>query len=117
MIFQSHYLFLIQSFCLNATAGKNTSPIWEILTLDYYFLGFKLPKAVNGAWIGGCIDGTGNVAVSAEMMDNESIQETAIVIKMCQNILIGFVCAYLVIFTLYYIQGSFSRPKIVLDAL
>lgn len=53
---------------------------------------------VIGAWIGGSIDSTGQVAASAQM-GGDSVLKSAIVVKMAQNILIGPLC---VVFTAYF---------------
>ncbi|QDV75822.1 YeiH family protein [Botrimarina mediterranea] len=53
-----------------------------------------LPPAVGGAWIGGTIDSTGAVGAAGTMLaskDDRTALDTAVTIKMIQNVLIGVV--------------------------
>lgn len=50
----------------------------------------NLTEAVAGAWIGGTVDSTGAVVVAGSMVGAQAM-EVAAIVKMLQNVLIGFV--------------------------
>lgn len=56
-----------------------------------------LSEAVGGAWIGGTVDSTGAVVVAGSMV-GQTAMEVAAVIKMLQNVLIGFVAFFFAVF-------------------
>jgi uncharacterized integral membrane protein (TIGR00698 family) len=51
----------------------------------------NLPSTVAGAWIGSSIDNTGAVIAAGEVFGTEAALETAALVKMAQNVLIGMV--------------------------
>lgn len=51
---------------------------------------FGLSEVVGGAWIGGTVDSTGAVVVAGSMVGPKAM-EVAAIVKMLQNVLIGFV--------------------------
>lgn len=55
-----------------------------------------MSPAVAGAWIGGTIDTTGAVVAAGEIAGPQAMQ-VAVVVKMVQNVLIGFVAFFLAI--------------------
>ena len=69
-----------------------------------------LSEAVGGAWIGGTVDSTGAVVVAASMVGNEAM-EVAAVIKMLQNVLIGFVAFILATFFITRVERGPDDPK------
>jgi uncharacterized membrane protein YadS len=54
----------------------------------------SLNAGVTGAWIGGCIDSTGQVVASASL-STDAVLQTATIVKIAQNFLIGPVCLVL----------------------
>ncbi|MDG5788023.1 putative sulfate exporter family transporter [Evansella sp. AB-P1] len=58
---------------------------------------FGIDPIVGGAWLGGTIDATGAVVAAGSLL-GENAMEVASVIKMVQNILIGFVAVGIAIF-------------------
>jgi uncharacterized membrane protein YadS len=49
-----------------------------------------LPTNMAGAWIGGVIDSTGAVVAAGEVIKGKAAVESAALVKMAQNVLIGF---------------------------
>ncbi len=67
---------------------------------------------VGGAWIGGTIDSTGAVVAAGAMLGPEAM-ETAAVIKMIQNILIGVIAFCVAVFwVIVYEKGTASGAAI-----
>lgn len=58
---------------------------------------FGIDPIVGGAWLGGTIDATGAVVAAGSLL-GDSAMEVASVIKMVQNILIGFVAVAIALF-------------------
>jgi uncharacterized membrane protein YadS len=56
-----------------------------------------LPTNMAGAWIGGVIDNTGAVVAAGEVIGTKSSIEAAALVKMSQNILIGFAAFFLAV--------------------
>ena len=90
-----------------ALMGVLNAPLMPLMPLIARSM--KVNSVVEGAWIGGSIDSTGQVVASAQM-GSALVLQTAVIIKMAQNILIGPLC---VIFTAYF-QKSF-QPSILVS--
>jgi uncharacterized membrane protein YadS len=58
---------------------------------------------VGGAWLGGTIDSTGAVAAAGGMLDKTAL-ETAVTVKMIQNILIGVVAFCVAVYWVTYVE-------------
>lgn len=71
-----------------------------------------LNEFVAGAWIGGTVDATGAVVASASIL-GESATEVAAIIKMIQNVLIGFLAFILAIIwvTQFEAQETGRQPS------
>ena len=69
-----------------------------------------LGAAVGGAWIGGTVDSTGAVVVAGSML-GQTAMEIAAVIKMLQNILIGFVAFVLATFWIARVERNPYEPR------
>ncbi len=67
-----------------------------------------LSPEVGGAWIGGTIDSTGAVAAAGEALGKEG-RDTAVTVKMIQNILIGVVALGVAIYWTRWIEKSNSQ--------
>ena len=66
-----------------------------------------MPPAVGGAWLGGTIDSTGAVAAAAESKYLGSIGlETAVTVKMIQNILIGVTAIAVAIYWTRWVEPN-----------
>jgi uncharacterized membrane protein YadS len=73
---------------------------------------FGIDPIVGGAWLGGTIDATGAVVAAGSML-GENAMEVASVIKMVQNILIGFVAVAIALFFVSranHVQGAERKP-------
>lgn len=57
----------------------------------------NLPTNMAGAWIGGVIDNTGSVVAAGEIVGSEQSLKAAAIVKMAQNVLIGFAAFFLAI--------------------
>ena len=75
-----------------------------------------LDPVIGGAWIGGTIDATGAVVAAGEALGDVG-SETAVTVKMIQNILIGIVAFFVAIYWTRWVevekdQGSTSTNKV-----
>jgi uncharacterized integral membrane protein (TIGR00698 family) len=68
--------------------------------------------AVAGAWIGGTIDTTGAV-VAAGAIAGEAAMSVAVVVKMAQNVLIGFAAFFLAIWFTFKGQAVGQKPSLM----
>jgi uncharacterized integral membrane protein (TIGR00698 family) len=55
----------------------------------------NLPTNMAGAWIGGVIDNTGAVVAAGEVIGTKASLDSAAMVKMAQNILIGFAAFFM----------------------
>lgn len=69
-----------------------------------------LSEAVAGAWIGGTVDSTGAVVVAGSMVGPYAM-EVAAIVKMLQNVLIGFVSFGWAIFFLTRVERNENSEK------
>jgi uncharacterized membrane protein YadS len=72
-----------------------------------------LTPAMAGAWVGGTIDTTGAVVAAGTLVDPQTGLQVAALVKMAQNVLIGFAAFFLAIwatFSLERKQGA-ERPR------
>lgn len=78
------------------------------MPLVVQWLGFN--QFVGGAWLGGTIDSTGAVAAAGEFLGEDAL-DTATVIKMIQNVLIGLIAFLIAVFwVLYFSAAESGRP-------
>ncbi|CAM9482010.1 unnamed protein product, partial [Ectocarpus fasciculatus] len=84
------------------------TPLMPLLPLLY--TQYNVNPSVVGAWIGGSIDSTGQVIASASLGSSDAMLETATIIKMVQNVIIGPVCLAL---TMYFQKTL--KLQIILD--
>lgn len=68
--------------------------------------------AVAGAWIGGTIDTTGAVVAAGAIAGDEAMS-VAVVVKMAQNVLIGFAAFFLAIWFTFKGQAVGQKPSIM----
>ncbi len=72
-----------------------------------------LNPIVAGAWIGGTVDSTGAVVAAGQILGDNAMQ-TAAVVKMIQNILIGIIAFGVALYWVARIEpGSEGRPQLV----
>ncbi len=72
-----------------------------------------LDPIIAGAWIGGTVDSTGAVVASGQILGDDAMQ-TAAVVKMIQNILIGVIAFGVAIYWVARIEpGSGNRPQAI----
>lgn len=72
-----------------------------------------LSEAVAGAWIGGTVDSTGAVVVAGSMVGTLAM-EVAAIVKMLQNVLIGFVAFAWAVFFVTKVEreSGIDRPSL-----
>jgi uncharacterized integral membrane protein (TIGR00698 family) len=71
-----------------------------------------LDPVMAGAWIGGTLDSTGAVAAAGEFLGEEALQ-TAAVIKMIQNLLIGIMAFCIALYWVARVEpGTGGKPQI-----
>ncbi|MBA7504228.1 hypothetical protein ES706_02855 [subsurface metagenome] len=73
----------------------------------------NLPTNMAGAWVGGVIDNTGSVVAAGEIIGTKASLEAAAMVKMAQNILIGFVAFILAIWATMSLErkAGAARPS------
>lgn len=73
----------------------------------------NLGPVIGGAWIGGTIDSTGAVAAAGGMLGDAAL-ETAVTVKMIQNILIGVIAFGVAVYWVTWVEPSATgiRPDI-----
>lgn len=74
--------------------------------------GVGMSPAVAGAWIGGTIDTTGAV-VAAGAIAGEAAMAVAVVVKMAQNVLIGFAAFFLAIWFTFKGRATGEKPTVM----
>ena len=73
----------------------------------------NLPTNMAGAWLGGVIDNTAAVVAAGDVIGTKAAGDAAAMVKMAQNVLIGFAAFFLAIwatFTLDRVPGA-ERPS------
>jgi uncharacterized membrane protein YadS len=67
-----------------------------------------------GAWIGGVIDNTGAVVAAGEVLGKKAALQSAALVKMAQNVLIGFAAFLLAIWATLSLEkkSSAERPSL-----
>lgn len=79
-----------------------------MVTMPLFCRWVGMDALVGGAWIGGTVDSTGAVVLAGEALGDMAAQVAALV-KMIQNILIGFIAfAVAIFFTMHVDRGSSS---------
>jgi uncharacterized integral membrane protein (TIGR00698 family) len=66
-----------------------------ILVMPPIAKGLNLPNNWAGAWVGGVIDNTGAVVAAGGIIGGEAAFKTAALVKMAQNVLIGFAAFFM----------------------
>ncbi len=72
-----------------------------------------LPGNMAGAWLGGVIDNTGAVVAAGEVFGGKAALDSAALVKMAQNILIGFAAFLLALWATLSLEkkGTGERPS------
>jgi len=72
-----------------------------------------MPTNMAGAWLGGTIDNTGAVVAAGEVMKSKASLDTAALVKMAQNILIGFAAFFLAVWATLRLdkKSASERPS------
>jgi len=73
----------------------------------------SMPTNMAGAWLGGTIDNTGAVVAAGEVMKSKASLDTAALVKMAQNILIGFAAFLLAVWATLKLdkKSASERPS------
>lgn len=73
----------------------------------------NMPTNMAGAWVGGVIDNTGSVVAAGEIIGTKASLEAAAMVKMAQNVLIGFVAFILAIWATMSLErkAGAARPS------
>jgi uncharacterized membrane protein YadS len=66
-----------------------------ILVMPPIAKAMHLPTNMAGAWVGGVIDNTGAVVAAGEVIGTKAALDAAALVKMAQNVLIGFAAFFL----------------------
>jgi len=74
-----------------------------------------LPTNMAGAWIGGVIDNTGSVVAAGEIIGTKSSIDAAAMVKMAQNVLIGFAAFFMALWATMSldVKEGAERPSFV----
>jgi len=73
----------------------------------------SMPTNMAGAWLGGTIDNTGAVVAAGEVMKSKASLDVAALVKMAQNILIGFAAFLLAVWATLKLdkKSASERPS------
>ena len=96
------------------TFAIGLSLMFTVLMMVFMPIGIKaigMDPMVGGAWIGGTVDSTGAVVLAGEALGPVGGQVAALV-KMIQNILIGFIALAISIFFAMKVDVDDSREKV-----
>lgn len=74
-----------------------------------------LPPEMAGAWIGGTIDTTGAVVAAGTLVGPQTGLQVAALVKMSQNVLIGFAAFFLAIWSTFSLERKpdAERPRLI----
>lgn len=74
-----------------------------------------LPPEMAGAWMGGTIDTTGAVVAAGTLVDPQVGLQVAALVKMAQNVLIGFAAFFLAIWATFSLERKpdAARPRLI----
>lgn len=70
-----------------------------------------LSPVVAGAWMGGTIDTTGAVAAAGSLVDPQIGLQVATLVKMAQNLLLGFAAFFLAIWSTFAVERKVGAEK------
>ncbi len=70
-----------------------------IIVMPPIAIWLKLPNNWAGAWVGGVIDNTGAVVAAGGIIGGDAAYKVAAIVKMAQNVLIGFVAFLLALWS------------------
>lgn len=71
----------------------------------------NMPTNMAGAWLGGTIDNTAAVVAAGDLMKSKAALDTAAVVKMAQNVLIGFAAFFLAIWATLKLEKRSATEK------
>ena len=71
----------------------------------------NLPTNMAGAWIGGVIDNTGAVVAAGEMLGTKAALNAAAMVKMAQNIMIGFAAFFMALWATLALEAKEGAEK------
>ena len=85
-----------------------------ILIMPPIAIWMKLPSNMAGAWVAGVIDNTGAVVAAGEVIGTKSALQAAVLVKMAQNVLIGFAAFLLALWATLSLEKKESgeRPSL-----
>jgi len=74
----------------------------------------NLPDNMAGAWVAGVIDNTGAVVAAGEMLGSKTALQAAAMVKMSQNVLIGFAAFFLALWATLSLEkkSTGERPAL-----
>lgn len=89
------------------------SAVILIMVMPPIARGMGLPTNMAGAWVGGVIDNTGAVIAAGEVIGTKASLEAAVMVKMAQNVLIGFAAFFLAIWATLVLERKpgAARPS------
>jgi len=84
-------------------------PMLVVMPVVSKYFGF--PEVMAGAWLGGTLDTSGSVVAAGEMI-SEAAMKAGVIVKMSQNVLIGFVAFILaILWTFKKVEGGSVGQK------
>lgn len=89
--------------------------MFYMILVPYICLLAGIDNEVCGAWIGGSVDETGKVVASVSILDNDDATDTAVLIKVSQNVMIAFVCLTLAVVYHDMVQYEKAHKKQLLE--
>ena len=72
----------------------------------------NLPPEGAGAWIGGTIDTTGAVAAAGSLIEDPAAEQTAIIVKSSQNVLLGLAAFFISMMWTYQGTNKDTKPSV-----
>ncbi len=84
--------------------------VFMMIVMPLFIVAVGMNPVIAGAWLGGTIDSTGAVAAAADLVGPVAVQ-TAITVKMIQNILIGITAICVAYYWTRWVEPSQSGGK------
>ena len=106
-------LFFLYWFFSGSFYGALILTVVMMVLMPLFCRWLGMDPLVAGAWIGGTIDSTGAVVAAGQLLGDQAMQ-TAAVIKMIQNVLIGVVAFFIALYWVTRIEpAATGRPGLV----
>lgn len=87
-----------------------------MIIMPFVVKAFNMDPMVGGAWIGGTVDATGAVVLAGEALGPVGAQ-TAAMVKMIQNVLIGLIAFAIAVYWVTNVEKDADGPAVGLDEI